>query len=49
MQKATVNYLGLSGDATVAHQSGTIKQDDLYNQQLSNYLFSKLEQIGKAE
>ena len=49
MQKATVNYLGLSGDTTVAHLSGTIKQDDLYNQQLSNYLFSKLEQIGKPE
>jgi hypothetical protein len=49
MQKATVNYLGLSEDTTVAHLSGTIKQDDIYNQQLSNYLFSRLEQIGKPE
>ncbi len=49
IQKVTVDYLGLSNDPTVVHLSGTSKQDDLYNQKLTNYLFSKLNQIGKPE
>ncbi len=45
-QSAMIKYLGLSEDETAAHLSGALKPDDPYNQNLSNFLFSKLSQIG---
>ena len=46
IQKVMTAYLGLDGDATVVHLKGTIQANDPYNQALTDYLFSKLQQIG---